>query len=121
MRTAPDPLPRYLLTMDNRTIEEIRRVLVKQGKRELARAFMAEAATGPDQIASMLNGIVNQVRGHIRTASGQMSYYIGGAGADQLDDKAKRALQAARNKLDGWERAQLKGLHDIAQDVKKIK
>jgi len=89
-------------------------------KKKSVKNNRAVGASGPDQIASFLNGMVNQVRDHLRTLMGQMDYYIGGAGADQLDDKARRALSDAKRELDNWERRELAKLHDLAREVKGI-
>jgi len=108
--------------MTNEQRKEIIATLLDAGRKDLVNAAYARevTASGPDQIAATLNGIINQVRGHLRTASGEMTYYINGGGADSLDEKAHRALQVAKRKLTAWESKQLKDLANIADEVKKI-
>ena len=112
--------------MNKQQRKEIIAVLLDAGRPDLVNEVTASArrhrveGSGPDQIAATLNGIVNQVRGHLRAAGGEMHCYIRGGGSDQLDDNGRRALSSAERKLQAWEKKQLKGLADIASEVSQF-
>jgi len=122
-KTHPAPGPDAVVVLDEvADVLETRGAykLAMQADRLTAAAEPVSAASPSSQVASMLSGMLNQMREHLRTVGGQMSYYINGAGHEQLDDNERRLLDRAKKKLDAWEKQQLKVLHDIANDVRKI-
>jgi len=121
-----DRLDNDPLAASAKTRRDVIATLIQSGRPDLANEFVAttadkvSAGNPSGQVASYLNGMVNQIREHLRTVGGQMSYYINGAGHEQLDDNQRRLMDKAKRKLDAWEKQQVKTLADIANDVKKI-